>query len=770
MVCGITKCRLFKVGALVPLCLHPAFAGDPGAPLEGWQGVCAVHSDRPREDNLWMLQSAVLVITMNAAFGLFEAGCVGKKNVLNIMMKNLGDITLGGLVWWLFGFRLAFPSIAKNNEFPFKVFDESFWFFQWTFAATAATIDSGSLAERVNFIPYCILSMITTGVVYPVAVSWVWDADGFLANMDPPFMDFAGGSLVHMVGGFSALVACSILGPRIGRFNNYAPSWNSLAQVICRRSIEPDYYIVPAGDHNIAFVTDPVSLIWGTFFLWIGWYGFNPGGVGEIDGAGTYIAARVMVNTTMGAFGGGFVAFVWCLIVNRGKVRAETLSMSVLSGLVSVTAGVYWFEPGASFLVGAVGAFLAIPVHWCLEKLTIDDVVGAIPVHGACGFIGTIAIPFFAKPWGCSGNETVGLVYASTDEEYARAWRLLGVQAYGCLIIGLWTCAVTFAVVAALNQIPFLRFRVDRDVELHGCDSHEHGMKNDQLVFQDTLKFVLENISYSKGRPEDVVRVFSQALQTLANNGPVESRVKTNTSIKRHQQITVTVKELEGLLVFYELDDSSDSEVNLNAKLHIMCEVVNATKVQGGTYERNYNYFAPKNTYAADPTGKIALSWGDEPLIFPAFKWPAEGEDRIHCCVTLVKGSTKVGQAFVPLYHSEFAENGGAFNHDVMLTAMASRWQQVCDAVTLKLAFEIPPCPRRRHSPLKQLKRSFSSSMSTRSGDSPHRSASTSDYEDLGQVSIASLEEKSKAMQEQINGLKAMISSLPATRGMFTDV
>eukprot|EP00928_Gymnodinium_smaydae_P090108 TRINITY_DN7395_c0_g4_i1.p1 TRINITY_DN7395_c0_g4~~TRINITY_DN7395_c0_g4_i1.p1 ORF type:complete len:756 (+),score=49.04 TRINITY_DN7395_c0_g4_i1:45-2312(+) len=737
---------------------------DPGAPLEGWQGVCAYHSDRPREDNVWMLQCGVLVITMNAAFGLFEAGCVGKKNILNIMMKNLGDLTLGGLVWWCFGFRIAFPSFASMHEFPFRVFDESFWFFQWTFAATAATIDSGSLAERVNFLPYCILSMITTGVVYPVAVSWAWDGDGFLANMDPPFMDFAGGALVHMVGGCSALVACSVLGPRIGRFDDYVPWTNWLTRKLCRRSVEPDYYMVPVGKHRLASVTDAVALIWGVFFLWVGWYGFNTGGVSKLEGAGTYVAARIMVNTTMGALGGGFIAFMWCVIANRGKVLAETLSMSVLSGLVSVTAGVYWFEPGASFLIGCMGTMLAIPIRRVLEKLTIDDVVGAVPVHGACGLFGTLVIPFFAAPWGCSGNDTVGLFYARTDEEIARAWKLLGVQAYGCLVIALWAFGVTFAVVVCLNQIPFLHFRVDREAEIHGCDTHEHGIIHDVLRFEEILRSVMHNTCHSQGRPEDIVRIFSHALETLANNEPASSKVSNGKSTRRHKMLTVTITCLEGLEVFNYLDTLSESSieddldgVNLEGKIRFLCEIVNATKlVDEGTYERNYNYFAPRITYALDPTEKTSLSWGDEPLIFPSFEWPQGGVDQIYSCLTLVLGSVKIGQAYIPLYHPEFAETGGIVYHDVIVQPTAPKWASACEALILKAEVDVPPCPRTKHSVLSEAKRV----VQIFSSESSQNSVAFTSVGSSKPNNTRKLENDMKLMQKEIDRMQAVVSDM----------
>jgi len=211
-----------------------------------------------------MVNAGTLVLGMNAAFGLLEAGCVRNRNVLNIMMKNISDMTLGGVVWWICGYTIAFQTGAPwsddaEEKWPVQVYDESFWFFQWTFAATAATIDSGAIAERVNYLSYVVMSCLTTGMVYPVAVAWVWTSEGYLASLG--FLDFAGGAVVHMLGACSALCCCLVVGPRIGRFPDYIPSCQWLVKNVCVRPCDADYYVMPAGQKQIIAVTDAVSLV-----------------------------------------------------------------------------------------------------------------------------------------------------------------------------------------------------------------------------------------------------------------------------------------------------------------------------------------------------------------------------------------------------------------------------------------------------------------------------------------------------------------------------
>jgi len=320
--------------------------------VQDWRNICPVH-DRPREDSLWMLTSGVLVLAMNAAFGLLEAGCVKGMNRLNILMKNLSDLALGGLAWWIFGYRIAFGKPSGN--WPVSVQDEAFWFLQWTFASTAATIDSGAVAERINYFSYCLLSFIITGIVYPTMVRLAWADDGWLRKEG--FHDYAGGGIVHLLGGTCALVLCSILGPRIGRFTDYKPCSqipDRIHKLCCQRNLHPDYYLLPPGLPQLVPVCDPVSMVWGVFFLWIGWYGFNPGAVPNIEGGGTYVVGHIMMNITMGALGGGNTGLFFMALFRRGRITAEGLALGVLAGLVSILP---------------VALTLAMVSHSCLDLL-----------------------------------------------------------------------------------------------------------------------------------------------------------------------------------------------------------------------------------------------------------------------------------------------------------------------------------------------------------------------------------------------------------------
>jgi len=642
---------------------------DPGRVAEGWQPVCAV-SDRMREDNLWFMTNAVLVLSMNAAFGLLEAGCVRYKNVLNIMMKNLADLTLGGLVWWTCGYAFAFPSMVKpgsNEKWPFFVFDEAFWFFQWTFASTAATIDSGALAERVNFVPYCLLSVATTGIIYAMVVRMAWDADGYLVKREVPYMDFAGGSVVHLVGGVSALVSAMIIGPRIGRFQDYKPCRHWLAQLICRRSVDYDYYMVPTGSNPVTPITDAVSLIWGVFFLWIGWYGFNTGGVGEIEGAGTYIVGRVSVNTTFGAVGGGCMAVLIDLILYRGKIHAENLAMGILGGLVAITAGCYYFGNGSSFVIGALGDIVAVAAKLVLERFRVDDVVSAFPIHGACGAFGAIAIALWAEDWECAGNTVKGLFFARTAEEVDLAWKLLGTQTLGVVMITVWTASTTFTLVTLMNQVPLLRFRVTRDIELRGVDEVEHRMAHESLDTQLVFTDMLESLA-SCGTVDEMMPIFANAAACMTIGHKMKDLRDKHTK-RKSQTLIVNVLSLEGLSVDGSPPSSgpsvssmfSRSVSSIDCSWTVTVEIVAAVapKLDEQHYTRECSYFAPRNsTCVSDTDGKV--EWPSEYFTFEDFSVPPGGEDHIFVCFQINYSGKRIAEAYAPIKakHWNFAEGG----------------------------------------------------------------------------------------------------------------
>jgi len=557
---------------------------------------------------------------------------------------------LGGVAWWMGGYTLAFGQ--NGDSWPSSIEDHSFWFFQWSFAATAATIDSGALAERVNFIPYCILSIAMTGFIYPYVVSWVWQAEGWLAQ--DGFYDFAGGCIIHMMAGCSALVSCAMLGPRIGRFLDYTPRHIWVIETLFRRSADADFYVPLPGNIPIQPVRDAVSMIWGVFFLWVGWYGFNPGGVTGIEfGGGTYVAGKVFVNTTLGAIGGGttdFVLQVLTLITGRGSkghVVAEGLAHGILSGLVAVTAGVVWFGNGSSFLVGAIGALCGRAAKVAVERAYIDDVVSAVSIHGAAGWVGTVAIGLWAEPWPCQGprgDGPIGLFYARTSEEVSEAWHLLWVQFYGSIVVALWAAGTTFIVVAVLNQIPKLNFRLDRWTELHGLDELEHGMVNEMYNFKTAMVDMVEKLAKGNGDPEEVKDVCQSAVRCMSQDHLMLALKFDRISTVSDLLFTITDLTLEG--------------ANLPERAQLKVEIVNESQGFGG----GHRYFAPRWTKESAPREGDALSWGTEAVKFKRFYLPYGTELSMGVSFTIAQKRTilPIGTATVLLHECDWERNEGA--------------------------------------------------------------------------------------------------------------
>jgi len=622
-----------------------------------WQNMCPVLG-RPREDNLWMLTSGILVISMNAAFGLLEAGCVQSRNVLNILMKNLTDLTLGGFAWWAFGFRIAYAQ--PNDNWPVSIKDESFWFFHWTFAATASTIDSGTVAERINFFAYCIISSVTTGFVYPVVVRLAWAPDGWLHKQG--FHDYAGSACVHLLGGTSSFILCKVLGPRIGRFTDYKPNSYippGLHKLCCRRSLDPDYYLLPPGIPPLPPVSDAVSLIWGVFFLWIGWYGFNPGAVPNIEAGGTYVVAHIMMNTTMGALGGGAAGFLCMLLFRGAKVSAEGLSVGILAGLVSITAGGPYFGNGTAFLTGFMGSVIAFNVCKLLQYLRMDDVVSAIPVHGACGLFGTIMVGLVSEPWSCIEGGPVGIFFAHTPEASKAAWKLLRVQIMGCLMIMTWTAVVTFGVAVIINQIRGLRLRLDRTTELLGLDEAEHGMAHDSFDFECTIKEMLESIAEGSGTSEELLDACGYAIRCLSQ--PEEMQLAKLKRLEHASNMTlhVTVVSATGLSVLPQ------------AGAKVSVEIVCLGNCAGDPSEstdstRLWQFFTARETNLALPD--IDLTWNST-LAFEKFYLPTGSEDKIFTMCTVLEGGAPIAQARLGLSTILWTvdETDRSMEHDVLL-------------------------------------------------------------------------------------------------------
>ena len=402
---------------------------------------------------VWTLVAAILVFTMQAGFALVETGFTRAKNAANIMMKNLMDFAAGSLAFYVLGAALMFGATKLGGALgwgglgmPGLAEGEGSWnwtflFFQTMFAATAATIVSGAVAERIEFKSYLIYSILVSAVVYPVSGHWMWGglagegSAGWLEGLG--FHDFAGSTVVHSVGGWIALAGAIALGPRIGKYHaNGKPN--------------------PIPGHSLVLGT------LGVFLLWIGWFGFNPGsytaGVGSIG--------RVAMTTNLAACAGTVAALAtaWAIM---GKPDLTMALNGSLAGLVAITAPCDLVTANASIVIGLVAGVLVVLSVFALDKAHVDDPVGAVSVHCVNGVWGTLAVGLFAAPVAAGyGNDAPGLLYGG-------GLRLLGVQALGALCTAVWAFGTGSAIFFALKKAHILR--VPAKTELKGLDLVEHG-------------------------------------------------------------------------------------------------------------------------------------------------------------------------------------------------------------------------------------------------------------------------------------------------------
>lgn len=321
--------------------------------------------------SIWLAVCVGLVFFMQAGFAFLEAGAARAKNTVNVMMKNYMDMCLGALIFWSVGYGLMFGEnvsgwIGTTQFFPdnFSSTDAITLSYQTMFAATSATIVSGAVAERIHFNAYLLFSATVSGIIYPIFGSWVWNSGGWLAKLG--FVDFAGSTVVHSVGGWCALAGIIALGPRLGRYSKAGETRE-----------------IPG--HNLPL------LVLGGFILWFGWFGFNGGSIKNFtdDNLG-----MVLFNTHLGGSAGALGALFLMSFQKRPILLSKTVNGSI-AGLVSITAGVAHFSPLAAILVGFAGGILySLGVDF-FNKLQVDDVVGAVSVHGICGIWGTLAVALF---------------------------------------------------------------------------------------------------------------------------------------------------------------------------------------------------------------------------------------------------------------------------------------------------------------------------------------------------------------------------------------
>jgi len=409
-------------------------------------GATSIEDLKVGLDTVWVLLGAFLVFFMQAGFGMVEAGFIRAKNTCNILTKNFLDFCMASLAFFLVGYALMFGGgngfcgvkgwCLLGAESGADVPLYAFWLFEAAFCGAAATIVAGGMAERMKFTAYIAYSFIISALVYPIVGHWVWGG-GWLSQMG--FADFAGSAVVHTVGGCAALVGTSMLKPRSGKY-----------------SIDGKANAIPA--HSI-----PLASL-GVFILWFGWFGFNGGSTLSV-GDGTLIG-RIAINTNLAAAMGGIVAMltVW---KRFGKPDLSMAMNGALAGLVSVTAPCAFIDPWAALVIGGVGGFVVVRGVELLDKLQIDDPVGAFPVHGMCGIWGTISVGIFGKAaLGLSGN---GFIYGGNPTQ-------LGIQMVGITAVIAFV-VVSMGIVFKLIDVT-IGLRVPGEEELRGLDIAEHGMES----------------------------------------------------------------------------------------------------------------------------------------------------------------------------------------------------------------------------------------------------------------------------------------------------
>lgn len=383
-------------------------------------------------DMVWLIAAGALVFFMQAGFALLESGMSRAKNAINVIMKNYCDMCFGAVAFWAVGFGLMFGAnasgwIGASHFLPHGLPEAEYGmlFFQMMFAATAATIVSGAIAERTRFVGYIAGSIVITGLIYPVFGAWVWGSlyggEGWLKSLG--FIDFAGSTVVHSVGGWAALAAILVVGPRLGRFGS-----NGQAR--------------PVLGHNLT------SVALGGFILWLGWFGFNGGSTA----AATVGIGKIVLNTHL-AGAAGAIGALTILQVARQPVLMTAAVNGSIAGLVGVTAGCHVMEPAFALLTGFVAGGLSVIAGWWLESRRIDDVVGAVSVHAVGGVWGTLA---------------AGLFKADAMFDMHQ----FGIQALGCAVAFVWAFGGSLAMYWALARM--IGLRASTLDEQRGLDYTEH--------------------------------------------------------------------------------------------------------------------------------------------------------------------------------------------------------------------------------------------------------------------------------------------------------
>ena len=438
-------------------------------------------------DIIWILTAAALVMFMHAGFTALECGLTRAKNSINVAMKNLTDFIVAILIFWMVGYGLMFGE-SYSGLFGASLFgldgmnepkDYAIFIFQATFAGTAATIVSGAVAERMRFSAYAIVAVIIIAFIYPVSGHWIWSSEGWLAQKG--FVDFAGSTVVHSLGGWVGLAGAIVLGARLGRFD---------AQ----------------GKPNKFHGQNLVLAVIGVIILWFGWFGFNGGSTLKGDTS----VALILLNTMLSAAAGGISCFLVSMLMKTGTVSIEKMLNGVIGGLVAITAGCAVVEPGGAIFIGLMaGAIVYAGEELLLKVFKIDDPVNVVSAHGIAGAWGTLALAFAAP----AANLPLG-----------NAGAQFAVQLQGVVAVFLWAFLTGFALFYLLKMLSFLR--VTPDAETKGLNIHEHGASSGLLETMNAM--------------DQIVRAYNQNhLSAMNEGGDLTRRIQVEFGEEGHEIATL---------------------------------------------------------------------------------------------------------------------------------------------------------------------------------------------------------------------------------------
>lgn len=392
-------------------------------------------------DTVWVAICAALIFQMEGGFALLESGFIRSKNSISIISKVIVDIIFGGIAYYGIGFAVMYgvsngwigrgfgmvvPSVSIN------VSHSLFWFLQLGFAVAAISIVSGAIAERMKIWAYAVYVLIFSAFIYPISGGWVWNVNGWLAKMG--FNDFAGSAAVHALGGWSACAAAIVLGARLGKYNKDGSS-----------------NAIPG--HNLTLAST------GAFILWFGWFGFNPGST--LAAVGNWeLIGKIVINTFLASAMGGIATILYTSLRYK-KIDITMVINGILAGLVAITAGCNVVNNNAAIVIGLIAGVLVDISVYTIDRMKIDDPVGAIAVHGVNGVWGTVAVGLFAVDKGLF---------------YSGSLNFLGVQILGVSLISVFSFIVTLSVLGIMKKT--VGIRITKNEELIGIDMAEYGIES----------------------------------------------------------------------------------------------------------------------------------------------------------------------------------------------------------------------------------------------------------------------------------------------------